>query len=405
MFKKLIYRFLYHRHPWRALDFDELAELYTSMMLRSLAISLVGIFVPVYLYNLGYSLRSIMMFYCLFFLIKILWDYLAGHMVARFGPKHSMVIAYILQVGFLGMFASLSKIEWPLHLLATAGSGATSIFFIAYHTDFSKVKHSENGGRELGWMHMLERCGAMLGPVAGGVIAVTLGASYAFAAATVLFVLGLVPLFLSGEAVKTHQHLDFSALKLRDVSRDIGSFAALSVEQSVCLSIWPLFMAVFIFGGSAYGRLGLASSVGVVFSIISARAIGRTIDAHKGRALLRMASAINALLHLFRPFSASLPGAIGVNIVNESVTVAYRMPFMKGMYDAADDLPGRRIAYIVAMEIFSSVAKGGLYLTLFLLSFLISGRAVLDVAFLFAAVASLLIGTEKFRALDVGVHR
>ncbi len=45
------------------MKFDELAELYTSMSLRSLGFSLIGIFVPVYLFQYGVSVKDIFLFF------------------------------------------------------------------------------------------------------------------------------------------------------------------------------------------------------------------------------------------------------------------------------------------------------------------------------------------------------
>ncbi len=43
MLKKIVYSLLRHRHFWREVGFDELSELYVSMMFRGLSISLPGI--------------------------------------------------------------------------------------------------------------------------------------------------------------------------------------------------------------------------------------------------------------------------------------------------------------------------------------------------------------------------
>lgn len=399
MLQKLIKRFLYYRHPWRALSFDELGELYSSMMLRSLAISLVGIFVPVYLYKFGYSITAILLFYGTFFTARIVWDFAGGYLVARYGPKHSIVVAYILQIVALAMFATLQTIAWPLIVMSVVWSASNSIFFIAYHTDFSKIKHSEHGGRELGWMHIVEKIGGMLGPITGGVIATLIGPSYTFLAAVLLFCFGLIPLFLTGEAVKTRQKLDFKGLSVTKIKHDLVSYVALSIENSICLAMWPLFMALFIFQDNTFVQLGAVSSIAVILSIVAAKVIASFIDNHRGRQLLKSAAVINAFIHGFRPFLLSLPGAIGINIVNETVTVAYRMPYVKGMYDAADDLPGHRIVYFVATEVFGNIGKASFYWLMYIASFLLEPYTLFCIIFACAAVASLTITTERFKAL------
>jgi hypothetical protein len=74
MLQKAIHKILKPRHFWRDIGFNELSELYTSMLIRSLATSLIGLFVPIYLYKLGYSVRSIFLFFIIFFSVRIFCD-------------------------------------------------------------------------------------------------------------------------------------------------------------------------------------------------------------------------------------------------------------------------------------------------------------------------------------------
>lgn len=55
MLKQLIYRLFERRHYWREMSFSEMAELYTSRVLRTLAVSMVSIFIAIYLYQNGYG--------------------------------------------------------------------------------------------------------------------------------------------------------------------------------------------------------------------------------------------------------------------------------------------------------------------------------------------------------------
>lgn len=399
MLKRLIHRLLLHRHPWRDIGFDELSELYTGMMFRSLAISLVGIFVPVYLVQLGYGLVAILSFFGFFFTARIVWDIIAGYIIARIGPKHSFIISYLLQILALLLLITLKELQWPLALIAVLWGGANSVFFVAFHVDFSKIKHREHGGKELGFMTIIERIGRTLGPVLGGLVAAAFDARYTFVMAVGLFMAGLVPLFLTGEPVQTHQRLDFRGLQIGKLHRDLFSFTAVEIENTISLVLWPLFMTLFIFQHNPYAKIGLVTSIAMATSIIAARAVGKLVDNYQGRSLLRYGAAANAGLHLSRPFAGGFGSVLGINVINEAVTVAYRIPYTKGMYDAADELPGHRIVYIVSMEALASVIKATLYWTLCILAMGLSGRLVLAGSFVIAAIASCLIMTERYAAL------
>jgi len=143
----------------------------------------------------------------------------------------------------------------------------------------------------------------------------------------------------------------------------------------------------------------LISSLAVVASLITAQAMGRYIDTKEGRNLLQASSVINALLHLLRPLISTFVGALSLNVINEVVTTGYRMPYYKGMYDASDDLPGFRIAYVVVMEATANFAQAWMYWILAILAGFLSAKSVLSGAFMIGAIASILIMTERYVAL------
>lgn len=118
MIKKIVEAIARRRHPWRQMNFDELAELYTSMSLRSLGFSLVGIFVPVYLYQNGVSIASVFTFFALLFILRVPVAMVSGYLVARIGPKHSIAVSTVLFLVFLGLLLSFTTVRWPLPVLA-----------------------------------------------------------------------------------------------------------------------------------------------------------------------------------------------------------------------------------------------------------------------------------------------
>lgn len=400
MLKKIISLVFRDRHYWRDITFDELSELYTSMMFRNLALSLVGIFVPIYLYDLGFSLAAIMGFFVFFFISRIPADFIAGWLVARNGPKHTMFYSYVSYVVALAMFTSYAHIAWPFYVLAPVWGFSNSLFFISFHTNFSKVKHREHGGKELGVLNIMERIGATMGPLVGGVIATLFGAEYTFLAATIFFIFALIPLFFTKEPTKTGQILDYFGLDLSKLSRDVISFAGLGIENSIRMSLWPLFLALFVFKDNVYVQIGILSSFAVIVSVILARIVGRMIDERRGRYLLRVGAIAKACISVVTPIVSSFGFAAALNFMSELATTSTRLPYVKGMYDRADELEGHRITYIVSLEAFSSLCKVVLYSVLTLVALSVSHYLFFCLAFGAAAISALLVTTERFPALD-----
>lgn len=402
MLNKIVHTIWKPKHPWRQMQFDELSELYISMLFRGLAISMTGLFVPIYMIKLGYSAGSFFYVVACYFTARFfIFDIAAAYTVARIGPKHSMLIGYILLACNTSMFLTIETINWPLWLLGVVWGGSMSYFIIPFHVDFSKVKHSIHGGKELSYVQIMEKAGAALGPVIGGLIATYLGAQYLFLLATLMIVFGIIPLFATREPTKVRQHISLYGLPFRRLKRDYFSVAAYGIENTLSISLWPVFIALFVFVDSTvYTKVGFLSTVAIISGILAAYAIGKTIDNKKGRALLRVSAITNSLIHLIRPFITTFSGAFMVTVSNDVVTTGYRMPYQKGWYDAADDLPGYRIAYIASVEWFSSLFKGLAWWFLLLITAFFSDYTVVCIGFFIASIASLLIMTERFKALN-----
>ena len=396
MIHKIIHKLLRRHHTWRDVGFDELAELYVSNMLRGIALTTFMIFVPFFLYQEGYSLAAIFLVFGFFFITRVVSDVGAGYMVARVGPKHTMIASCLMQIVSAGLLLSVPEFHWHPIVLALPWGASASLFFIAYHVEFSKIKHTKNAGRELGHMQSYEKIGYMIGPVIGGVVGSVLGPKYIFAVATLLLFASLWPLFRSAEPIKVHQKLDFKGFDVGLIRRDMIANACLGVENTLCINIWSFYVSVFVLTGAVYTQLGLLTAVGVLASILSAQLIGRYTDTNHARSILRVSAVVNTLIYAVRPFVQGIGGVFTTNVLNETVTTGYRMPFMKGIYASADGYPGHRIVYIVALEATDSLAKATVWLFLAILATAITMKAVIFIGFGIAAIASLGVMSERF---------
>ena len=71
----------------------ELNEIYVSMALKTFALSMVSIFVPIYLVNLGYSFAQVFVYYAVARIVHALFVVRAAKTVASFGLKHTILFS------------------------------------------------------------------------------------------------------------------------------------------------------------------------------------------------------------------------------------------------------------------------------------------------------------------------
>lgn len=377
---------------------SELGELYVSMTLKSLALSLVAVFIPVFLYQEGYSVESIAMFYAFYFTLRIAFDLLAGYLTALVGPKHMLAYSYILLIVFLGLLITLPEYGWPLFAIAIVKALYNSFFFIAYHVDFSKVHSVARGGAELSLMNILVRAAAAAGPFVGGLVATLVAIEATIGLALILVLIAIWPLMMSEEPIKKQRGMDLSSFSLRQNLANVTSYSALGVSRQIGLAVWPLYISIFIFTDDIYAKVGLVTSISIGVSLLVARLYGKIIDKDAGRTLLNASSVMSSLTHFFRPSINTLGGVSLINMVSELADTGVILPFTKGLYDEADYAKDR-IAYIAMMEAFLAAVRAVFWLMLAWAIMAFNEQQALTASFSVAAAASLLVAIQRFGAL------
>jgi len=381
------------------MKFDELAEVYTSMTLRSLGFSLMGVFVPVYLYTTGVNLETLFFMFGMFFLMRVPMSFFIARLVGRIGPKHSMAVSTLLLIVFLLVLLTYQQFGWPLLFLMFLFTTSNGLFFISTHIDFSKIKHARHGGKELGWLFIFERVGSAIGPVLGGIIASLFAPEATIVCAIAVLSVSVVPLFFSKEPVKTHQNITFNGFKNRNHVRDFVSLSSFNVVNVANGFIWPLLLVSFILVDDTYVKLGALVGLSMAISLVSARMFGGFIDNKKGGSLLRYGAVMNVVLQIGRSITTTLGGATVVSALGEPVNLMQKMPLVKGFYDTADDSEKYRIVYIVWAEVWVGIIKAGYLFTLYMLSRFHDPITVMRVSFVCVGFIGLVTLVERFPAL------
>ncbi len=399
MFQKIYNRYLRKRHYWRIVEFDELSELYTTQMLRSLSSSLVGIFVPIYLYKIGYSITDIGIFFLIWFAVRPLMVYFIAKLIGEIGPKHTMILSVGVQIAYLSFVLTIQTMHWPLFIVAILGSLCFGMYRMAFEVDFSKVKHPEHGGKEIGYMQIFERVGGVLGPLIGGMIAGFFGPRYTLSIAILVLTASLLPLLATAEPIKRHQVIILKGFPLKKYSRSLVLSGVYQLQEIINGTLWPLFLGAFILLEGTYQILGVLVSLSTLIAIVSSYSIGKLIDKEKGGYLLKLGATINAFVMLIKPFVNNVITMFTVNFIREPAASMYRIPFIKGRYDEADNVPGYRIVYFMYTEIAICIANVIMWGIIVILSYKVDAKLSLQIAFIIGGISSFALTRQRFAAL------
>lgn len=391
----LFYRFLRRTHFWRKIGFLELSELYASRILRVLAMQMIGGFVTIFLYQEGYSLLFIALFFTLYFFVRAVVSVPSGYIIARYGPKHGTLFSNILFIpGMIALTVVPEYGLWALAIFLIFNSFSRTLYEISHLVNFSKVKHAEHAGKEIGLMQIIDRLTTALSPLFGGLIAFLFGPQVMLIFATAVLAVAAGPLFYTSEPVKTHQKITYRGFNWKKTWRNMIASVALGIDFNLSGFMWYLFIFLIVLGAGGnetYAQIGALGSVTLFSSLITSYIYGRIIDKNKGGELLKFSVFGVALLHLVRPFIQTPISAAAVNMTNEVTTTGYYMPFQKGLFDTADSLPGYRIIYMVLITIAVSIGDTIAVAVLALLVYLLGDTEGFKATYLVLAPITLLI--------------
>ncbi len=400
MFKSFVYRILQRRHFWRHATFGQVAELYTARLLRMTGNAMISTFVAIYMYKNGYDLHYIAVYYAVYFTFKIAICWPSAMFVAKYGPKHAMLVANIISIPSLIAFSFLDDIGlWALIIYTLCQGTSMTLYGIAHLTGFSKVKSDANAGKEIGYMNIMDKIAAGISPLIGGAIAWLVSPEVTMWIASGLLLVAAIPLFRTAEPVMQGQKLDFAGFPWGQTWRSVRAEVAIGVDTASIMIVWPLFLATVVFANSAsavYVKIGALSAITIFVGLFASRAYGVMIDRKKGRELLGYSTIAKSAIHLVRPFVATPLAALLTNVLNEMAAAGYSMAFMRGMFDLADRT-GHRIVYLMLIEMALNV--GGFLICIVMaivVMFVPDIRVALCIVFGVSAAMVLMIASARF---------
>jgi len=372
------------RHHIHNVKFLERNRMYWTMALKTFAVSLVGVFVPAYLYKLGYSLKLIF----IYFLIREVTELL---MVIP--TTWSMQLNGVKQTYAAGSFLTLINL-FLLYLLPTHREAfvaaalveglAISLFFLPYHYMFSSAITTKHGGGQVGLMDVLVSLVTALGPLVGGIIAAKTSLQMVLLIALGFVGVGLLPLFRKS---KPERLQGFSAVRAIGmlVSRDSVSNMGFGITEMVATIVWPLFIYLIV---KNYETVGIVISASLIIIIILDVLAGYLTDKGEQERLLRFGSMSSATIHVVRIVASSVTSVMLVNIASDITHTLFRIPWTREFYKHANRQRG---TYIAAMELGVCVGRTLLWLVLIIATNHVAGHTFMLFAFVLGALGSLFV--------------
>lgn len=333
----------------------EVKEVYWQTLIANLALSLVFIFEPIYLYTLGYSLIQILWFYVGVYVLYSLLIGFAAKITSKIGYKHSILISDIIYVVYWIVLYLIRF--YPVLIFAALIFFALqkSFFWPAFDADVAISDKKNQRGREVGVLFSLIEGTFIISPLIGGFISAQWGFFVLFITASILMVSSAWPLFQTRDVYDRHE------FKFKDVWKIFQKYPLNFfgywgyAEDLMIMSLWPIFIFIIV---PKVAAVGILTAIAMLIATMLMLYIGSRTDRDNKRELVQKASWFYALTWLARGFAVNLPLVIVFDVLTKLGKGLLNVPMVALTFEIAGSKdPDFAIAYSVFYEFSLAIGK------------------------------------------------
>ncbi len=298
-----------------------------------LAGSLIGIFIPIYLLHLNYSLKEVIFFYLISSVALIFFLFFASWLSTRVGLKKIIISNFPFLFLYIAMLYLLSRgIAIPLSLLATINGLQTALYWFPLHILFIKHSEAESMGRSVAKFFAWPQIAGMFGPLIGSGIIILTGFQSLILVGGFIYILAIIPIIRLPEIpIK----IDFSFRNFLSLFRRNLKYFFVEIIENMREDaegiIWPIFVFLSFHHILSVGIIGLLASLGgIVFTLF----VGKYTDRVNKKMLMKISAAVIIVAWLIRFYfpneiffyiSTLIVGFSGILLTIPFTTIIYNL--------------------------------------------------------------------------------
>ena len=355
----------------------KLRWLYLSHMLRSVSMSMVTLFVPIFLflrvdtivssipilsrmisstgpeYYITAGLVILAVYFGLSRAIALVSLFPMVGMMRKFGLHAGMVTGNIMLIVTYAMLF-LADLHPIFILFAAVFNGLElAAYWVPYYSIFSTFAKLDRLGEEVSGLMMTEKLARILSPLLGGIIATAFGFS-------VLYVVGVIIMILAINAILMMKRIhistkvewkEFSAWMKKPGNHRVSIAMIGRLFEILALLSWPVFLYQIVRSVSV---VGMVTSFAGLLSLMVMYFAGIWLAKHRGQKLFYFSGGILSMLWLLRLSVQTAYHALAVDTVDRLFS-ALNAPIFEVLFLERSRI-GRLFHFFVYREIVLSIA-------------------------------------------------
>ncbi|MBN1175484.1 MFS transporter [Candidatus Woesearchaeota archaeon] len=277
-----------------------------SHTIRSFAVSLISLFIPVFLLEKGVGIVSVIAFEMVLFLMLMALHVPSINFIRHVGVKTVLIVSYIISIIFyfylhqMDAVLKLIGVVPYLIILSLLNAIFGSLFWMSFHVLFVKsTEKSKHRGRKLGLLQAIPTIISIASPLVGGFLITYAGFKLTFLVAASLFIVAIVPLFFSPDTTITEK-VNVGNI-IRGSSKDMNFVFFFEGTSFIGTAfLWPVLLFLFQIAVSTMGALYFVSKI---FYALLSYISGKKADVGHTEKLVATGSTALGFSMILRSFS------------------------------------------------------------------------------------------------------
>lgn len=329
-----------------------LSEVYFTIFLKTFAMSLIGLFIPIYLLKeIGISFPDLLIF-LIFANVFVLIGYFFGTFIgSHIGIRRLISLSVPFFILHYILLYLLPTMNIPLNLIAIVLGLGRGIFWFAYNIDFAKFSDKKHRGEEVKVWFVLASLLGTIGPFIGGLLLTYFNFYVLFSLVIFIYILSALPL-LKSKDVFVRYTLHFRDIFRKENYENAPRYTVQAVRQVVSGIFWPIFVFLLL---TEYFSTGIVFAAAAAVSSFAVWFIGNQVDRINRKIFADFTSMIDGIVSFTKIFVSSFPQILSVAVLGGVTHSSSEIAHNALAFDQANK--SKIIGFFLFREIILSISR------------------------------------------------
>ena len=237
----------YHYHQIDKFFHTDFWLFETSVWLHVFARSMIAIFIPIFLLQMGWSISHVMFFYFIYNIFDAPLNFFAKWLTYKIGAKKVIALGTLSYIASFAILYNLDVGMWPLLILMALFAALYDTFYWVAHIYFfiRCEKNDRNISKGISLLNIVKKIAGILAPIFGGLILIFFDKQLLIGLSVLILLLSIIPLF---KIKTTKDRPDKKPKKFKqffkkgDGLKEYIIKGLFSFHQAAEGIIWPIFI-------------------------------------------------------------------------------------------------------------------------------------------------------------------